>query len=92
MIKRKSRVQSTRLQGPARETEGQRVDIWKLEGVFNKFPNKRVSTDLDRTIADQRVGLDLSVSASGVRGRALTSGPRVSVTREGGRLTCRAQR
>jgi hypothetical protein len=29
----KPRVQSARLQGPARENQGQRVDSWKPEGV-----------------------------------------------------------
>jgi hypothetical protein len=58
----------------------------KARGLTS-FPNKLVLADLDHTIADQRLGLDLSESA---RGRALTSGLGVSVTREGGGMTSRA--
>lgn len=52
-----------KIQGSARKTQGQRVDIWKAEGVLTSFPGEQVPTYLDRTIADQRLGFDLSASA-----------------------------
>jgi hypothetical protein len=61
-------------------------------GGLTSSPDEWVSDDLDRTITSQRLGLDLKREHEQMHGRVLTRGPGVSATREGGRLTNRAQR
>jgi hypothetical protein len=41
VIKQKVRGQSARLQGPARENQGQRVDFKQTGGFFNNFTTIR---------------------------------------------------
>jgi hypothetical protein len=63
VIKQKSWVQSTRLQGPARENQGWRV-VFKQTGVsLTILPREGVSGSLDHRISDQRQRTNPNASA-----------------------------
>jgi hypothetical protein len=91
VIIKKPRVQSARLQGPARENQGWWVDSKQPKGLFNKITARRgigsaQPLDLKSTAEIRSAG-----EGAGAGERTLTGGPTMSATEKGGGLTSRAQ-
>jgi hypothetical protein len=77
------RVQSARLQGPARENQGQRFDSQQTESFLRKTTTRR-GTRSTRPL-DLKPTTEIRSTGEGTRGgeRALTGGPTVSAIEKG---------